>query len=530
MFTRDESTARTTSSAKGVALLKNSLLANTDIQIPVTSVIPVTTTITSDGSEQVIPSVSLTITAVATELDADGRITTTTEVPVLDTPTITNLVLNSLEGGLHCGVPTRTTPTLTPTTLRNIEQTFLELGGVPAPETHNNQAGFVPPLVQPNTSASTSGGTTFISLDQKCWGGGVATLTTAPTTSSSGSIVSTSSSATTSGLLPRQHPMYTSGALFNSNSNSSDASSTGSMPSVHLGIGQPGRRVGGRRPNREDHLTPEEEERRKQRRERNKMAAARCRKRRLDQTNCLQDETDDLEDKKSSLQQEIQLLQQQRDELEFLLATHKAVCRRKTQNNNNIMTTIPSTIVSAPSSITSVSAPSSITSVVTSANPIQVNPRNYFTNNNVTVQSLPLKEVSLKEEVVIKEEPQETQDDSVLRILKTAPTKPRRPTSLNVGPLVFRNSTVADLGVPIETPSAGLRGLNFESMMDGGTGLTPVTNGTGLTPLSTGLTPLTTPVVTAPSQSSSNCSSQQRSSSSDLSSPDSVVPPKLVSL
>lgn len=43
--------------------------------------------------------------------------------------------------GLNSGVPTRTTPTLTPTTLRNIEQIFTE------PERHENEAGFVPPLV-----------------------------------------------------------------------------------------------------------------------------------------------------------------------------------------------------------------------------------------------------------------------------------------------------------------------------------------------------------------------------------------------
>lgn len=47
--------------------------------------------------------------------------------------------------GLNSGVPTRTTPTLTPTTLRNIEQTFIELQS--KPETHENEAGFVPPLV-----------------------------------------------------------------------------------------------------------------------------------------------------------------------------------------------------------------------------------------------------------------------------------------------------------------------------------------------------------------------------------------------
>lgn len=45
------------------------------------------------------------------------------------------------------GVPTRTTSTLTPTTLRNIEQTFLDLQS--QAESHHNQAGFVPPVVQP---------------------------------------------------------------------------------------------------------------------------------------------------------------------------------------------------------------------------------------------------------------------------------------------------------------------------------------------------------------------------------------------
>lgn len=47
--------------------------------------------------------------------------------------------------GLNSGVPTRTTPTLTPTTLRSIEQTFIELQS--KSESHENEAGFVPPLV-----------------------------------------------------------------------------------------------------------------------------------------------------------------------------------------------------------------------------------------------------------------------------------------------------------------------------------------------------------------------------------------------
>jgi len=66
----------------------------------------------------------------------------------------------------------------------------------------------------------------------------------------------------------------------------------------------------------------EEDERRKLRRERNKLAAARCRKRRVDHTQNLIEETDDLEAKKKSLQEEIQKLNSQCDELSFILEAH----------------------------------------------------------------------------------------------------------------------------------------------------------------------------------------------------------------
>lgn len=47
------------------------------------------------------------------------------------------------------------------------------------------------------------------------------------------------------------------------------------------------RNMGGRKPSKPTNISPEEEERRILRRERNKMAAARCRKRRVDHTNQL---------------------------------------------------------------------------------------------------------------------------------------------------------------------------------------------------------------------------------------------------
>merc|ERR1712012_853832 len=78
-------------------------------------------------------------------------------------------------------------------------------------------------------------------------------------------------------------------------------------------------RGGGRKPRdkEEETLCPEEEERRKMRRERNKLAAARCRKRRVDQTESLQDEVNLWEGKKKALQEQIQQLQEEKNQLDF---------------------------------------------------------------------------------------------------------------------------------------------------------------------------------------------------------------------
>ena len=79
----------------------------------------------------------------------------------------------------------------------------------------------------------------------------------------------------------------------NSLSQSSSDSNTRPTPPVTPKQGivsnppQNRRNMGGRKPAKEPHLSPEEEERRRIRRERNKAAAARCRKRRVDHTNSL---------------------------------------------------------------------------------------------------------------------------------------------------------------------------------------------------------------------------------------------------
>jgi len=67
-------------------------------------------------------------------------------------------------------------------------------------------------------------------------------------------------------------------------------------------------------------------DRRTVRRERNKLAAARCRKRRVDHTNALLEETDLLDTHRTQLQQQIASLQQKKEEFEFLLQAHIPSC------------------------------------------------------------------------------------------------------------------------------------------------------------------------------------------------------------
>ncbi|KAM3612706.1 uncharacterized protein V6R79_012989 [Siganus canaliculatus] len=77
----------------------------------------------------------------------------------------------------------------------------------------------------------------------------------------------------------------------------------------------------------DEHLSQEEIERRRIRRERNKLAAAKCRNRRRELTDTLQNETDMLEDEKSRLQKEIAELQKEKEKLELVLEAHRPICK-----------------------------------------------------------------------------------------------------------------------------------------------------------------------------------------------------------
>ncbi len=76
-----------------------------------------------------------------------------------------------------------------------------------------------------------------------------------------------------------------------------------------------------------NNLTPDEEHKKTLRRQRNKEAAARCRKRRLDQTLTLQAEVDKWEARKSETEEEIRELERQKVDLEALLDAHRSDCR-----------------------------------------------------------------------------------------------------------------------------------------------------------------------------------------------------------
>merc|ERR1712223_430692 len=76
----------------------------------------------------------------------------------------------------------------------------------------------------------------------------------------------------------------------------------------------------------EDFLDPEEDAKRKMRRNRNRLAAAKCRQKRLDQIADLQMEVSKWEMKNRSLEEEVAALREEKEELQYILAAHRQSC------------------------------------------------------------------------------------------------------------------------------------------------------------------------------------------------------------
>ncbi|XP_070138305.1 transcription factor kayak isoform X2 [Drosophila bipectinata] len=252
--------------------------------------------------------------------------------------------------------PTLTTPTLTPTTTRSLQEAFFELTNDPVSTPY--QATFKPPPLGLMPGGNTGNG-----------------VVNAPTTTATATLVgvvnpmisqipfevnsglqgtdsdnsngswadgqnnedqdTTDTSSAHTDSTSYQNGMVGSsvnGGGANNFTNvlagiagrgSSQASNTNTSNSA-----TPARRGGGRRPNRNANMTPEEEQKRAIRRERNKQAAARCRKRRVDQTNELTYEVEQLEKKGEGLKKEVESLTEVKNQLEFFLRAHHSSCQK----------------------------------------------------------------------------------------------------------------------------------------------------------------------------------------------------------
>merc|ERR1712018_592394 len=76
----------------------------------------------------------------------------------------------------------------------------------------------------------------------------------------------------------------------------------------------------------EELLDTEEDEKRTMRRNRNRLAAARCRQKRLDQIESLQVEVSNWEKRNRSLEEEVAALKADKEELQYILAAHRSSC------------------------------------------------------------------------------------------------------------------------------------------------------------------------------------------------------------
>jgi len=100
---------------------------------------------------------------------------------------------------------------------------------------------------------------------------------------------------------------------------------------------------------------PEEAEKRAMRRDRNRLAAAKCRKRRLDQIESLQLEVDAWEQRNKKLEAEMAALRAEKEEMAFVLAAHQTTCRLQTDSVASVEVKIePQPLVQEPQYIVNV--------------------------------------------------------------------------------------------------------------------------------------------------------------------------------
>merc|ERR1712079_613357 len=223
---------------------------------------------------------------------------------------------------------TNSSSVLTPTTDKILTELFQSENCIDKLETIENDGFLVPlpptsaaPTAPLNTEASVTR-KSFIKLDISSWQGGTTTVVT-PTKSEQLTILDVPTSLTT---------MRTR----SSRSNGKPMAVVQQQPKNHAKTTPkkqanvrrtPKSRPGVKATTDESGLSPEEAQKLEIRRERNKAAAARCRKRRMDQISYLSDEVQEHEEKKRALENTIAQLKAQREELEYILSQHQSECQ-----------------------------------------------------------------------------------------------------------------------------------------------------------------------------------------------------------
>ncbi|KAI8785007.1 proto-oncogene c-Fos isoform X1 [Biomphalaria glabrata] len=335
------------------------------------------------------------------------------------TPYVPNFLVSSGTG---------LTPTLTPTTLANLEQTFMDLHSSQQNGGRDTitQSGFVPPVVDPGHSADASQD----SLDY-------------------------SSEYSDADWEPQAKR----------NCLSRDYKYVDLIVTSNGTINAAPQRKYTRR-NKDEKLPPEEEERRRVRRERNKVAAAKCRQRRVDHTNVLVEETEKLEAEQSQLEHEIQNLQQEKEQLELILQAHQPLCKVESRSRSDVKVKIEPDLahlyahahhLKAETGAHSSHAPHDLSSMPENLSMSQ-------SSSSSTSYVVPT--------------------SSSLGSSRESSSLSSRPNSL---PLIKRErarmlSVTSATGVTINTPTSGVSITpsslfcpGLDSMVDGSTGLTPLT-------------------------------------------------------
>jgi len=381
-------------------------------------------------------------------------------------PTMVQNTQNASLGLLVEGVSdsASTTSALTPTTTKILTDLFQSENCIDKLETIENE-GFVvplPPAAAPTVTAlnkETSGNRkSFIKLDSNSWQGGTTTVVT-PTNSEKLTILDVPSSLKTMKTRSSNRVNRTVVTM------QSQPKRQETQPKKQANIKRtPKSRPGVKATTDESGLSPEEAQKLEIRRERNKAAAARCRKRRMDQISYLSDEVQEHEEKKRALENTIAQLKAQKEELEYILSQHQSECQL----------IVPGLQRQQPLPIAVKSEPVLVET-------IEMNPL-----DQVYMFEKPLQEITFN-------------SCQEINTNRTGGLKAKRPLSLNVESAQNEAKKSATLeGVLIDTPSNIISNLGFDTLM----------TSTGLTPTSNIVTPISFNITT----SVPSCSSQQRSS------------------